>query len=111
MEARCRSCGYRYERQPGFSLGAATINTIVTFGAIAAVMIVGFVTSYPDVSPGPILAVALPVAVVVPIVFYPVSYTVWAAVDLAMRPMEPHEVADAEAARTGAAGAVTAEDP
>ncbi len=62
---------------------------------------------------GPILAVALPVAVVVPIVFYPVSYTLWAAVDLATRPMEPHEVADAAAAVaacSGPAAAVPAED-
>lgn len=114
MAARCRSCGYGYERQPGFSLGAATINTIVTFGLIAVVMAVGFVTTYPDTSPGPILLVALPVAVVVPIVFYPVSYTVWAAVDLAMRPMEPHEIAEASAAlaaaRSGPADAVPAKD-
>jgi hypothetical protein len=37
------------------------------------------------------------VAVVVPIVFYPFSYTIWAAVDLAMRPLDPAEQADAAA--------------
>jgi hypothetical protein len=34
---------------------------------------------------------------VVPIVFYPFSYTIWAAVDLAMRPLDPAEQADAAA--------------
>ena len=43
------------------------------------------------------LFVSVFVTVAVPIAFYPVSYTVWAAVDLAMRPLEPAEVADAEA--------------
>lgn len=98
MGQRCVGCGYRYERQPGFSLGATTINTIVTFGLIGIVLLVGVIATYPDISVGPILAVALPVAVVVPIVFYPVSYTAWAAVDLAMRPLEPAEVAEADAA-------------
>jgi uncharacterized protein (DUF983 family) len=102
MEPRCRSCGYGYERQPGFSLGAATINIIVTFGLIAVVLVVGVVASYPHVAVVPILAVALPIALVVPIVLYPVSYTVWAAVDLAMRPMEPHEIAEASAALAAA---------
>lgn len=96
---RCRRCGYRYERQPGFSLGAVTVNTIVTFGLLAAVLVIGVIVSYPDVAAVPILVVSLPIAVVVPAIFYPVSYTVWAAIDLAMRPMEPHEIADAEAAR------------
>jgi len=38
----------------------------------------------------------LAVAVVVPVVGYPFSYTIWAAIDLTMRPLEPAEVADAD---------------
>lgn len=98
MSERCARCGYCYERQPGFALGAATMNTIVTFGLIAVVIVVGMIVTYPDVAVGPILLVALPVAAIVPIVFYPISYTTWASIDLAMRPLEPSEVADAEAA-------------
>ena len=47
---RCRTCGYRYERQPGFLLGALTMNTIVTFGLLAAVLLVGSILSYPDIA-------------------------------------------------------------
>jgi len=101
MTPRCRACGYRYERQPGFSLGATTMNTIVTFGLIGVVLVVGVIASYPDVAVGPILAVAVPVAVIVPVVFYPISYTLWAAIDLAMRPLEPAEEAEAAAAVKG----------
>lgn len=96
---RCRSCGYRYERQVGFSLGAVTVNTMVTFGVIAAVIVGGMVATYPDMAVVPIVAAAVGVAVVVPIVFFPFSYTIWAAIDLAMRPLEPAEIADAERAR------------
>ena len=101
MTPRCRACGYRYERQPGFSLGATTMNTIVTFGLIAVVLVAGSIMTYPDLAVGRILAVAVPVAIVVPIVFYPISYTLWAAVDLAMRPLEPGEEAEAAAAVAG----------
>jgi uncharacterized protein (DUF983 family) len=94
---RCRTCGYRYERQPGFLLGALTMNTIVTFGLLAVVLLVGTVLSYPDIAVVPMLIAAAAVSVVVPIVFYPFSYTIWAAVDLAMRPLDPAEQADAAA--------------
>jgi uncharacterized protein (DUF983 family) len=96
---RCRTCGYRYERQPGFLVGALTVNTIVTFGLIAVVVLVGTILSYPDLALVPIVVAAVAVAVIVPIVLYPFSYTIWAAVDLAMRPLEPAEVADADAHR------------
>ena len=74
------------------------MNTIVTFGLVGVVLVVGVIATYPDVAVVPILAVAVPVAVVVPIVFYPISYTLWAAIDLAMRPLEPAEEAEAAAA-------------
>ena len=99
---RCRTCGYRYERQPGFLLGAVTINTIVTFGLIAVVLLVGSILTYPDIAAIPIVIVAAIVAVFVPIIFYPFSYTIWAAVDLTMHPLEPAEVADAAAHARGA---------
>jgi len=96
-EERCRTCGYRYERQPGFLLGALTINTIVTFGLLALVLLVGSILSYPDIAVVPMLITALAVAILVPIVFYPFSYTIWAVVDLTMRPLDEAEQADAAA--------------
>jgi uncharacterized protein (DUF983 family) len=102
---RCSTCGYRYDRQPGFMLGAVTMNTVVTFGLLGAVLLVGSILSYPDIAAGPMLAASGVVAIVVPIVFYPFSYTIWSAVDLAMRPLEPAEVADA-AAHAAVAGSV-----
>ena len=96
-EERCRTCGYRYERQPGFLLGALTINTIVTFGLLAVVLLVGSILSYPDIAVVPMLITALAVAILVPIVFYAFSYTIWAVVDLTMRPLDRAEQADADA--------------
>jgi uncharacterized protein (DUF983 family) len=110
---RCPTCGYRHERQQGFMLGAMTMNVIVTFILLALVMLVGTVASYPDIAVVAIVVTGLVIAVGWPLFFYPMSYTLWAAVDLAMRPLEPAERADADryanpawlAAQSGSKGA------
>jgi uncharacterized protein (DUF983 family) len=92
---RCRSCGYRYEREDGFSLGAITINMIATFLLLGVLFAVGFFLSYPSVAVAPMLIVGGIVVAILPVAFYPLSYTVWAAIDLTMRPLDAGEEADA----------------
>jgi hypothetical protein len=43
----------------------------------------------------PILVACVAIGVVVPIAFYPMAATTWAALDLVMRPLEPEEEAEA----------------
>ena len=89
-------------------LGAITINTILTFGAILVVLVVGMIVTYPDIAVVPIVAGCLVVAVLVPIMAFPFTYTIWGAIDLAMHPLQPAEVAElrrvAVAARSGGPG-------
>jgi uncharacterized protein (DUF983 family) len=91
---RCLTCGYRYERQEGFMLGAITINMVLTFGVILVVLVVGMVATYPDIAVVPIVVGCAAVAVVVPVVVFPFTYTIWGAIDLAMHPLQPGEAAD-----------------
>ena len=77
-------------------LGAMTMNVVVTFFLLALVIVVGSVASYPDIAVVPMIVVGLAIAIGWPILFYPMSYTLWAAVDLLMRPLEPAERADAD---------------
>jgi len=86
------------ERQPGFAVGATTANTIVTFGSFLTVVVIGSIATYPNLPAVPLMATSLAIALVVPVLFYRGSYTTWGAIDLAMHPLEPHEVADADAA-------------
>jgi uncharacterized protein (DUF983 family) len=95
---RCGSCGYRYEREPGFSLGAITINMAFCFVVLALVLGVGIALSYPTLAVVPILIAGGLAVLVLPIVMYPVSYTVWAAFDLIMHPLGIDEAAAAEIA-------------
>lgn len=97
LTERCPSCGYRFEREEGFWLGGYVIN----FGVVEAIIgaaLFGYVIAgarNPDVSAVPVVVVGVVAAVVGPVVFFPFSRTVWSAIDLAMRPLEPAEAADA----------------
>jgi uncharacterized protein (DUF983 family) len=96
---RCRTCGVRWRREEGFELGALTMNTIVTFGALTIAMVVGFVITLPDVPVLPFVLALAAVAIVVPVVIYPFTYTLWLAFDLRVNPPEPAELADAASHR------------
>ena len=94
MKERCPRCNFRFDRIEGQRAGALGINTIVTFGALAVVVVVGLVVTYPEFDLTVLLPAAVAVALLVPIVFYPFSRTIWNAIDLAMRPIEPGDDVD-----------------
>ena len=107
-DERCHTCGLRWSRgQDGFETGAITINIIATFGLLTIVLIVVTVATYPELPIAPFVIAMLVAAVVVPVLLYPLSYTGWSAVDLAMHRPEPAELAEMQegvAGRTAAPG-------
>jgi hypothetical protein len=100
---RCRTCGIRWRREEGFELGAITVNTVITFIVLVAAMTVGFVTTAPDIPVAPMVLSLVGIAVVMPVLIYPFTFTIWLAFDLAVHRPEPAELADAAAAVTAAA--------
>jgi uncharacterized protein (DUF983 family) len=99
MVPTCPRCGLRFERTEGHWLGYLGLNTIVSFSVLFVVLVIGFVLSAPDFDVVPLLVAAVLTAVVFPVVFLPWSRTLWTALDLMMRPLEP-----GEAPRAGATG-------
>lgn len=93
---RCRTCGIRWRREDGFELGPMVINIILTFAVIAVVLTVLIATTVPDIPVGPVLAVLVAIAVVLPLLLYPFTYTLWLAVDLAAHPPTEAELAVAK---------------
>lgn len=90
----CRACGTPWRRADvGFELGAVTVTTIVTFGLVVVVTAVAMVATAPDFAVMEIMIGLVVMAIVVPVVIYPSSYTLWQALDLAMRPPVPGELA------------------
>jgi uncharacterized protein (DUF983 family) len=103
---RCRTCGIAWSREVGVELGAVTMSLIITFGAIAVCMGVGFALTLPDVPLVPLMLGIGLVALCTPIAVYPMSYTLWLAFDLAVHPPDAAELE--AAARAVAATSVGA---
>lgn len=95
MREHCRSCGLRFEREPGYWVGAVIINTTVIFGTFLVLFGGMVLLTWPDVPWAVVLAVTVAANVTIPIVFYPLSKTVWLALELSWHPLEPEEIASA----------------
>lgn len=95
---RCATCGLKWERSTeGFLVGALAMNILLTVGSLMVVMVIGVVSTYPQVPAWQLSAVVGSVALIVGIGGFPISYTVWLAVDLRMNPLSEEELADAAA--------------
>jgi uncharacterized protein (DUF983 family) len=81
LRERCPRCGLQFEREEGGFLGAMTINYAVAALIWVPVLIVGFAVTSPN---PPVLAltlISIAIMVVVPLLFYPNSKSIWAAVE------------------------------
>jgi uncharacterized protein (DUF983 family) len=80
----CPRCGYQFEREDGYFLGADTINLVLAvLVALAAMIVLLVATSLGVVS---LLAIMLPVTAGLPVLFFPFSRTFWMAIDLQIDP-------------------------
>jgi uncharacterized protein (DUF983 family) len=94
----CQHCGMSVQRgQDGFELGAASVNAILTLGALIGAATIAIVVMYPDVSTGPLVAVLVAVAVVLPVLLYPFTSTIWFAIELLMERPSADEIGRAHA--------------
>ena len=97
MKERCPRCGYLFEREEGFFLGAYVINLAITQGLLlllAVVPLIVLLSSRPDQSLVPIVIGGLAAVVIGPVAFYPFSKTIWTAIDLILRPGDAREPPD-----------------
>lgn len=91
----CRGCGLQWRRgDAGFELGAASVAVLVTFGTLLVAFGVSLVITWPEVAVVPLLIVLGIAAVLVPLATYPMTYTMWQALDLVMRPVSPSDFSD-----------------
>ncbi|MPY94498.1 MAG: hypothetical protein GEV08_16000 [Acidimicrobiia bacterium] len=92
LAQHCPTCGLATDRVVGHWVGAVGMNTMLTFGALFVVLMVGMIATYPDIAVAPVLAASVGAAVLVPIVAWPFSQTLWTAVDIMMRPVTIDEL-------------------
>ncbi|HXY92850.1 MAG TPA: DUF983 domain-containing protein [Acidimicrobiia bacterium] len=92
---RCPRCDLHFEREPGYWTGALAVNIGVTGAVFAVTFGVALAITIPHVPVLPVLAVLVPLMIIVPIVYYPFSKTVWMAVDRALlQHLDPRERLD-----------------
>jgi len=92
MREECPRCRLRFERIDGHSTGALGVNTVVSIVAVVTVGVLGFILTFPELPLAPLVASVIAVAAIFPVVFYPFSKTLWTALDVRLRPLEPGEV-------------------
>ncbi|MGH8959113.1 MAG: DUF983 domain-containing protein [Acidimicrobiia bacterium] len=92
MREHCPKCGHRFEREPGYWVGAVIFNTALAivsiFGTIALVMAL----TWPDVPWTGLTVAAIAVSLVIPTIGYPFARTFWMAYDLYVHPLEESEI-------------------
>lgn len=78
---------------------------MITFATLAIAMTVGFVSTSPDIPVLPFVLGLASVAIFLPVLIYPFTYTVWLAIDLRVHPPEHAELVAASAAAAADSGA------
>ncbi|MDH4117708.1 MAG: DUF983 domain-containing protein [Acidimicrobiia bacterium] len=91
MAENCPACGFRFEREHGFWVGAMIINTILSFASLLAVFVGGWVAFWPNVPWTGLLVATVSVAGVTPLLYYPMSKSLWSAIEMSYHELEPAE--------------------
>lgn len=78
---RCPRCGLRLEREEGGFLGAMTLNYLFTAVVWLVVLVVWLAMDLPDLHVPALTITSIAIAVLVPLLFWPFSKTIWASVD------------------------------
>ncbi len=103
-QAQCKTCGLNWRRgDVGYELGAAATAAIICMGPLVVLLGIVIAFTWPAVHIVPLFIVFGVGALVLPILLYPSSYTMWQAVDILMRPPRP---ADFDAVDDGAGSGV-----
>ncbi len=91
MKDVCSGCGHKFEREPGYWVGALIVNTTFIFGTFLVVFVAGMLLTWPDVPWTTLLIVLVITNLTIPILFYPQSKTLWVAAELGWNPVEQLE--------------------
>ncbi|HJR24147.1 MAG TPA: DUF983 domain-containing protein [Acidimicrobiales bacterium] len=94
VKDRCPRCNFPFKREEGHWIGALGMNTVVTLGLLMMTMVVAFIITWEQRRALPIFVACFLVAGLTPILFFGSSQTLWSAIDLAMRPLEPEDEVD-----------------
>lgn len=88
---RCPTCAFPTTRVQDQWIGSYGMNIIASFTVLVLAIAVGFFVTYPEPPVGLLTAICVVIAVAFPVVFQPISWSLWSGIDVAMRPPEPSD--------------------
>ena len=89
---RCQTCGLEWRRNDvGYELGAAAVAAIICMGPLVLALGAVVAVTWPDFDPVPLFITLGAGGLLLPILLYPSSYTMWQAIDLLLRPAQPED--------------------
>ena len=95
---RCIGCGIKRTRDTdGHELGSMTIASVLNIVLIMAAIGIAVAITAPDVPVLTLSIVLASAALVFPVLTWPITHTLWMAIDLIVRPVGVDEVAEAQA--------------
>lgn len=101
MVNRCPRCGHQFERGQGFWLGSIMVNSAFTIGLFLLVFVGGMVVTWPDTPWTGLLVGTLVLNAIFPLLFHPLSRTIWVGLEMAFHPLDPSEELEAASHGTG----------
>jgi uncharacterized protein (DUF983 family) len=101
MLERCPRCALAFEREEGAFLGSMSLNYGITGILFLTLLITYTALTVPVVPVMPLAVASVAVILVVPILFYPFSKTIWAAIDLLLNRMDREDRDEAWGGKNG----------
>ena len=82
MKDTCPRCGLDLVREEGYYVGAMTVNVVVA--EILTILLLATVTiwTWPNIPVNPLVFTGVGFNILFPLLFYPVTKTLWLAIDL-----------------------------
>lgn len=79
---RCPGCNYLYDREEGYWVGGLIVNIAFAMGLFFVLFVGGMLITWPDVPWTALLIVNLVALGLGPVLFYPLSKTIWVWLDV-----------------------------
>jgi hypothetical protein len=86
MWSHCSFCGLVFEREQGYFIGAIYVNVIATEAVLVSVYVASFLKT-PIISQS-VIVTLLALAVILPLIFYHHSRSLWLSLDYLLGPPE-----------------------
>ncbi len=83
LKDACPNCGLDLVREEGYYVGAMTVNIIAAELLAIFIIAVVVIWTLPDIPVNSLIIAGVAVSILFPVLFYPVTKTLWLGIDLA----------------------------